>query len=157
MKRYKVWILVAVLLALFVVCNTKYDTEYRLLKSEDEIVGISIIELNYEHEDYRMLKNTICEIENISSFLSGLKGLPCKAKYGTILPTHLHGDAVGIKIDYTDGSYELIDWRIQFKYDPVRDGIYSASLFRKIFDEQQFLAFLAQHMVAGGILSPLKK
>ncbi len=145
MKRFRIWILLVVLALLFFACNGV--NHYKLIQPEDQIVKISIVQLSYEFWDERIVRNTICEITDVDTFLSDFKKIECKRRFDfSDLPTNLHGDAIAIKFDYRNGFYELVDWKAQFQFDPIRNGIYSASALTGHFNQRQFEAFLQKYM-----------
>ncbi len=146
MKHYKIWILLAVLVLLLVACSGKAG--YDLTRPEEDIVKISIVQMSYEYSGEKMVREVLYEIEDIEEinvFLVRFKNIKCVSKFD-YTALHVSGESVAIKFDYRDGFYELVDWRAQFQYDPIRKGLYIASPLTGHFDKEQFEKFLSWYL-----------
>ncbi len=133
---------VALLLCMMLLL-TSCVARYRFLNAESEIAEISIVHVSMEEDE--VIQEELVKIQDLSGFLADFKKVTCRKRIGdpsALYPNDEGADA--IKILYSDGSYELINYfgRATFQHD--RGFNFYAGI--RAFDEAEYRSFIEKYL-----------
>ena len=126
-------------------CSCRVKAEYKFHQDKEDIEGIYIVSLHFDTDTMEIYTNDIKRIENIDLFLQDFNDLDCYIWWGDPLTLKAEPDGRSIiKIVYSNGNYELIDWDGQAAF--VFDNSNKHTGIR-IFDEKQFNNLIEKYVV----------
>lgn len=140
----KIISLIVILFLLFTLTSCRIKTSYTYMQDSQNISEAYIVSL-YVDEEYHICTTTIKQIEDIDTFLQDFDDLDCYKYYGDPkgFGEHNINDLV-IKLVYSNGDYELIDWNGIAKYTTSDDRLRNYRGYR-VFDEIPFKDFVQKY------------
>lgn len=141
----KIVILIVCLICFICLLSScRHQEAYSFLNSIEEILNVSIVSISFD-ENGVMTQTEIEKIVNTDAFLDDFSNIGCYTYYGDPAGVTPEGisDTV-IKILYTNGEYELINWSGQAKHTTEKGFRYYAGY--SVFDETQFESLIAMYL-----------
>ena len=136
-KRAFMCTMLSILVLLFCGCLT--GREYYFLQEKSNISSIQIVSLDEsKDENGAPVQTLLYEIKDIERFLSDFCAMDCQS----VSPPSEPISTILIKIIYSDGEYELIDYYGQSNF---RDGYFYTYSGYYCFDQEQFDALILKY------------
>ena len=128
--------IIAICCFLFCVVSCNRKAEYRFHHEEEEIKEIYIVAIHFDKDVGNYYTDDLKKIDDKESFLQEFHNLDCFMWWGDPLTLNAESDGKAIiKVVYSNGNYELIDWNGQtvvvFDDSNKHCGI-------RMFNEEQF-------------------
>ncbi|MBE6540811.1 MAG: hypothetical protein E7674_08775 [Ruminococcaceae bacterium] len=134
-------------ISLFLICiilmlsGCYLDVEYEFWHDVSEITSIKIVEvLDFNYEKLYNEENVLVTIENTDVFLQEFSEIHCREIFND--PETVNPNTIVIKVEYSNGDYEYIDYIAQCKC--YKDSAMSHNGYF-ILDKEQFEAFIGKY------------
>ena len=132
---------IIILLSLTTYCSSPADRSYTC--EIENVESVQIVRLGEDlDEEYRREYTILCEISDKAEFIERLTSIKHHAKKGYGDPSVMAAGYIVIKIDLTNGDYDLIHHNVQIFR---RDGVNNSGNFS--FDESDFNSLLDDYLI----------
>ena len=128
----KVVFSIVIIIATFVLSACRTQMAYPLLCNEDEIQDIAVVSAWYDGEFHEK----VIGFTDITDTLTGFRKVQSYLYYGEPLAPVYENEETLLRITYTNGSKEWINWKGQAHYTLDRGFRFYAGYY--VFDEQSF-------------------
>lgn len=126
---------------LFALPGCYLDVEYEFFHDISEITSIKIVEvLDFDYEKLRYEENVLVVIEDIDVFLQEFSKIYCKEIFND--PETVYPNTIVIKVEYSNGDYEHINYIAQRKC--YKDSIDEHNGYF-LLNQEQFAALINKY------------
>lgn len=136
-------ILILLIVTLTFLCACRRKEAYIFMNETDAISYAAIVMIGFDSKG-ELQQTEISRMNDINLFMEDFKAVNCYTYYGD--PLGITEEQTGtkvVKVVYSNGEYELINWNGQARYSLSSGFRYYAGYH--VFDEVQFLNLIAKH------------
>lgn len=144
MKIRKICAIVLIFTVLLSLYACRRKVSYKYMYDEDDIVEVHIVSF-HNTDDGDFYTEHVKTIENLDAFMEDFNSVDCFVWWGdpTGIDSRFDGENI-VKLIYSNGDYELINWFGQAEYTSDKGITFYAGI--RIFDETQFKDLVSKYL-----------